>query len=284
MPDSPAATVEATLTGERGFYDRYYGRFLDLPDEALRCDREHMERQLADPGHPIYERRRLYGETLRTLLALPLAGARVLDYGCGTGDWGVLLATEGAQVTLLDLSPVGIEVGLRRARVNGVADRVRGVARDASDLACFADRAFDLVFANAAIHHTLKYGDAARELARIVEPGGVVVLAETFGNNPALNLARRIRARLAREPAEQGEGIILDDDDLARLAPDFEIVSRRPLNLVAMAKRLARGRFTWTPVRGTISALERLDAVLLRVWPGLSRYCGELVVVARRVG
>ena len=39
-----------------------------------------------------------------------------------------MLAGEGAAVTLLDLSPVAIRLGLRRAAVSGVADRVRGVA------------------------------------------------------------------------------------------------------------------------------------------------------------
>jgi len=98
---------------------------------------------LADAANPSYERRVVYRAALKYLLSESLTGRTVLDYGCGTGDWGLMLAGEGAVVTLLDLSPVAIRLGLRRAAASGVADRVRGVARDASDLACFGDGEFD---------------------------------------------------------------------------------------------------------------------------------------------
>jgi SAM-dependent methyltransferase len=267
---------------ERRFYDQEYSRCLDFPAASLVCSADRLRRVLDDPAHPFWERRRLFAAALDALLELPLDGRAVLDYGCGTGDWGVLMATEGARVTLLDLSPVGIEVGLRRAEASGVADRVRGIARDASDLGCFDDREFDLVFANASVHHTLKYPGAVAELVRVVRPGGALVLAETLGNNPMLNLARRVRARVAGEDAAQGEGIVLADDDLEVLAAHFESVETRPLNLLAMAKRLFRGRYSSSMVRALIRALEVVDRGLLAVMPWLGRYCGEVVVIARR--
>lgn len=274
------ADAEPIAEQERRFYDEHYAAYLRLPDHALIVNRQVMLAQLSDPRATIYERRRLYQGVLERLLAEPMAGRRVLDYGCGPGDWGVLLATEGALVTLLDLSPVAVELGLRRARASGVADRVRGVARDASDLGCFADGEFDLVFASASLHHTLKYRAAFAELVRVIQPGGKLLLAETYGNNPVLNLARRLRARLAREPAEQGEGIVLSERELELLRRHFRRVDLFPMNLLAMAKRLFRGRFHLRAVRLLLGALERTDSVLLRLWPALARYCGEVIVVA----
>src|SRR4051794_25816295 len=43
-----------------------------------------------------------------------LAGKRVLDLGCGSGDLTVLLAMAGARVTGVDLSPGMVDVARRR--------------------------------------------------------------------------------------------------------------------------------------------------------------------------
>ena len=115
-------------------------------------------------------------------------------------------------------------------------DRVRGEARDASDLSCFRDGEFDLVYASAALHHTLKYAGALEELVRVIRPGGRLVLAETWGDNPALMLARQVRAKLAHEAEEQGEEIVLNDAEVERLRRHFSEVRVQPLNLLAMGK------------------------------------------------
>jgi SAM-dependent methyltransferase len=272
--------MATTADKEREFYNRVYARHLTRPDHELAINREVMLASLDDPAQTIWERRRLYLKVWTELLAEPLAGARVLDYGCGPGDWGVLLATEGARVTLLDLSEAAIELGLRRAKASGVADQVTGEARDASDLSCFADGQFDLVFGSASVHHTLKYGNAFQELVRVIRPGGRLVLAETLGNNPVLNGARRGRAWAAREPEDQGEEIIVGDREIALLRSEFAEVTVTPLNLLAMAKRLFRGRFEKRWVRQTIRVLEGSDDRLLRWFPSLGRYCGEASIVA----
>src|SRR5207253_5818587 len=124
-------------------------------------------------SNPFYERRLLYRATMRALETTPLRGMRVLDYGCGPADFGLWMATEGADVTVLDLSAAAIEVALKRAHASGVA--VRGIGADASDLRILNDAEFDLVFACAALHHTMKYPGAVEELARIMRPGGRLV-------------------------------------------------------------------------------------------------------------
>jgi ubiquinone/menaquinone biosynthesis C-methylase UbiE len=224
----------------------------------------------------------LYVAIMQALLAEPVAGRAVLDYGCGTGDWGLMLAGEGANVTFLDLSPVAIQVTECRAAASGVADRVRGIARDASDLSCFRDDEFDLIYGSAAVHHTLKYPGASEELMRVLRPGGRLVLAETFGNNHLLNMARRLGWKLRGQADEQGEEIVFNDDHVRMLRERMARVDVMPMNLLAMAKRLFRGRFESTAVRGAVGGLEKLDSVVLRAAPSLGRYCGEVVVVARK--
>ena len=96
------------------------------------------------------------------------------------------------------------ELASKRARASGTA--VRGVSADASRLDMFKDREFEVVFACAALHHTLKYPGAVEELARVMAPGARLVLCETWGGNPILNGARKVRALIAGEQEEQREG------------------------------------------------------------------------------
>lgn len=274
--------MPVTAQQEREFYDGVYARFLGVPDAALAVNRHVMRRTLEDPAQPVYERRMLYEAVLNLLIATPLAGKNVLDYGCGPGDWGVLMATEGAWVTLLDLSPAAVELGLRRARASGVSHRVKGEARDASDLRCFPDSAFDVVYASAALHHTLKYPGAFEELVRVMKPGGMLVLAETLGNNRILNFARKLRAAWQGEAEEQGEEIILSNSEIEVLRREFRSVRLIEMNLFAMGKRLLRGRFQHAWARMALRGLEAADNLLLSAFPSLKRYCGEVLVLATK--
>ncbi len=269
-----------TSDQEREFYDRQYLPFLAYSDDALRVDPNLLERDFENPVKPSYERRRLYRATLRDLAREPLAGRKVLDYGCGPGDFGLWMACRGADVTLLDLSPAAIELGLRRARASGLA--VRGIAADASQLPMFADREFDLVFACAALHHTLKYAGAVQELARVTKPGARLVLCETWGGNPLLNAARRLYWKMTGVGEDDGEDILMSRRELSALDSYFEDLRIEPLNLLAMGKRLLRGRFRYAPARAFLFTLEALDRVLLQLAPFLGNWCGEAVITARR--
>ena len=96
---------------------------------------------------------------------------RVLEAGCGTGYLSQLLRRErGWRVVPLDFSSAGLQC----ARELGVENPVQG------DIRClpFTDAAFDLVLSVDVIVH-LPRGDefpAARELARVTRPGGLVVV------------------------------------------------------------------------------------------------------------
>ena len=265
---------------EREFYDGHYAQFLKLPDDALRVDRKVLEAGLEDPEQPFYERRMLYRATMRALEAEPLQGRRILDYGCGPADFGLWMATEGGDVTLLDLSPAAIELSLRRARASAVT--VRGIAADASRLDMLGDGEFDLVFACAALHHTLKYPGALEELARVMKPGARLVLAETWGGNPLLNAARKVRAWAAGEAEAQGEGIIFSRHELRALNPFFGELHVEQMNLLAMGKRILRGRFGRSWARLAVRSLESMDRRLLGMAPALRDWCGEAVITGRR--
>jgi SAM-dependent methyltransferase len=198
-----------------------------------------------------------------------LHGRRALDYGCGHGMAAVVMARAGAAVTAFDLSPGYVAEGRERAAENGV--RVEFAVADGEQLP-FPDAAFDAVWGNAILHH-LDLARAGRELFRVLKPGGVAVFCEPWGGNPLLAFARR---RLPypgkdRTPDERP----LTRRDLAPLRTVFPVVEVEGFQLLGMLRRVRRNP-------RVCRALDRIDARLLRWFPGLRNWCRYAVVTLYR--
>jgi SAM-dependent methyltransferase len=198
-----------------------------------------------------------------------VAGLDVLDYGCGHGMAAVVLARRGARVTAFDLSARYVAEASARARANGV--NIAFVQADGEHLP-FADASFDRVWGNAVLHH-LDLDVAARELLRVLRPGGMAVFCEPWGENPLLEWARRRLPYPGKEhtPDERP----LRRRDLRRLRRVFPVVEMRGFQLLSMAGRvLPRGRL--------LSLLRRGDDWLLPRLPALQRFCRYVVLALRR--
>jgi 2-polyprenyl-3-methyl-5-hydroxy-6-metoxy-1,4-benzoquinol methylase len=100
-----------------------------------------------------------------------LAGKRVLDLGGGPGQYAILFAQHGADVTWHDVSRGYETITRERAAAAGVTIRYSiGYLEDASR---FQSKPFDLVFCRVCWY----YGRSDRQMARLiyslVKPGGV---------------------------------------------------------------------------------------------------------------
>ena len=102
------------------------------------------------------------------------AGQEVLDVGAGTGNVAVLAAREGAKVVASDLTPALVEQG--RARTTAEDLDVEWVVADAEELP-FADESFECVTSCFGAMFAPRPEQVARELFRVVRPGGTVGLA-----------------------------------------------------------------------------------------------------------
>lgn len=196
-------------------------------------------------------------------------GRDVLDHGCGHGMAAVVLARRGARVTAFDLSGGYVAEAAARAHANGVA--VHFVQANAERLP-FADACFDRVWGNAILHH-LDLRTAAREVHRVLRPGGFAVFCEPWGDNPLLELARRHLPYPGKQrtPDERP----LRSRDVRILREVFPVVELRGVQLVAMAQRLlGRGRL--------VQGLERCDDWLLTRLPFLQRFCRYMVLTVRK--
>jgi SAM-dependent methyltransferase len=123
-------------------------------------------------------------------MAGPLAGRRVLDVGCGDGDWALAAARQGAQVVGVDASLPMIEAA--RVRARDAALDVRFQQGDAMALPFEHDR-FDGVLAVTVLCFVPDAPAALREMARVLVPGGRLVLGE-LGRWNAWAAWRRLRA------------------------------------------------------------------------------------------
>ncbi|WP_375000999.1 methyltransferase domain-containing protein [Aeromicrobium sp. CTD01-1L150] len=125
------------------------------------------------------------GELTRRMIAAaglegpggPGPGARVLDVGCGTGAPARRLATSyGVEVVGITTSPVGVDT----ARTLTERAGVRGVTfeqRDGTDNQ-LPDESFDLVWVMESSHLMRRRLELVSECARVLRPGGRLVLCD----------------------------------------------------------------------------------------------------------
>ena len=198
-----------------------------------------------------------------------VAGKPVLDFGCGHGMAAVVLARRGARVTAFDLSPGYLNEARQRAAANGAA--VQFVQADGERLP-FGDSSFAHIWGNAILHH-LDLHVAARELYRVLKPGGIAVFCEPWAENPLLNWARRRLSYAAKERTPDEEPLRRRELDSVRaLFPDLEI---HGFQLLSMLRRIG-------PSSRLVAALDLADRVLLTCVPAAQRFCRYVVLTLRR--
>jgi SAM-dependent methyltransferase len=205
----------------------------------------------------------------------PVEGLRVLELGCGAGDLSLELLRRGARLTALDISPASVELTRERAaRFRDGAD-LRAVVAPVEDTG-LEDAAFDRVVGKWILHH-VDVPRAAREVRRLLRPGGHATFFENQDRNPVLRFARR---RLTRMPGVHQVGTRdehpLNREDYALLASTFDWMELRYPNLYFLE---ALGRALGH--RG-VGPLERADAVLWRRAPRLRPYSWHVLVVLGR--
>jgi len=140
-------------------------------------------------------------------LAIP-AGETVLEIGCGAGRCTVALAQRGYLVQAIDSVPGMLDSTKQLAAQAGVQSSVSISLGDAHNLT-FEDDAFGLVLAIGVMPYLHSPQKALREIARVLKPGGFLIV--TAGNRwrvgnvldpwicPPLQPAKRVlRAMLQR--------------------------------------------------------------------------------------
>jgi ubiquinone/menaquinone biosynthesis C-methylase UbiE len=105
----------------------------------------------------------------------PQPGKRWLDLACGTGAVSERAARAGAEVVGIDLAPALVDTARERAKEQRLEIDYR--VGDCERLESVDDASFDIVSSTCGIMFAPDHAATARELARVVRPGGRIGLA-----------------------------------------------------------------------------------------------------------
>jgi ubiquinone/menaquinone biosynthesis C-methylase UbiE len=165
---------------------------------------------------------------------LPLASKRILEVGCGTGQWFVSFERLGARRELL--SGIELDEGLAtKARARAPGAQIE--TGDAGRLP-WPDGRFDLVFQATVFTSILDENvrrTVAAEMVRVLAPGGAILWYDFVFDNPWNKGVRGIKER-----------------QVAALFPGFRVTGERVTLVPPLARRLVP--ISWVAA----SLLERL--------------------------
>lgn len=137
---------------------------------------ESMVRNLAAQAEAVWPQER----EILARLALP-AAARILDVGCGTGEFAVRALELFPEATLLGVDLLEPHLARARVRCSAAGARARFERRDAFDLGLPA-ASFDLAVCRHMLQAVPTPVRVVAELVRVTRPGGRVhLVAEDYG-------------------------------------------------------------------------------------------------------
>jgi len=100
----------------------------------------------------------------------PRQGEHILDMAGGTGDIAFRMARKGADVTVADINPSMLGVGMDRAKKKGIEGLLW--AEENAETLSFADRQFDAYTIAFGIRNVTDIPKALREAHRVLKRGG----------------------------------------------------------------------------------------------------------------
>jgi len=157
------------------------------------------------------------------------AGQKYLDVGCGNGAAAVNLARKyRLDVTGIDVDPEQIQAAQKMA---GDLSNARFLTLDGTGLP-FEDAVFDLVFTNKVTHHIPDWGDAVREMIRVLRSGGFLIYSDLVFPEWIATVGKNIGRKVGGFPAAGKLAAIFEENSLetihlAKSSMQYETIVQR---------------------------------------------------------
>jgi 2-polyprenyl-3-methyl-5-hydroxy-6-metoxy-1,4-benzoquinol methylase len=268
---SDAATITDRQSRERQYYDEYSQLHPPSPVSAEVIDgTEHR------PWNPYW----FVAEVVRAELTTP--DKRLLDFGCGPGNYSVQFARMGFNVHGFDISPNNVRISRELAAKHKVSDRTSFVEGAAEDLQ-YPENFFDVIVGIDILHHG-DIGPAMHECLRVLRPGGVAVFKEPV-EVPIFDRFRNSAFGTWLVPKTNSFDRHVTEDERKLVAADLDLIRSITGNMVEHRFRvLTRVEALGIKPRTSrgASLVEMLDYGVLSAIPPVRKFGGNVVLVFRK--
>lgn len=197
-----------------------------------------------------------------------LKGKRILELGGGMGVNAVILAREGANVTVIDISEKRVYWMRQLVEQLKLQDQIEVLYMSAEQLS-FPDNTFDIVYSNAVLIHVDK-NIVVQEVLRVLKPGGKAIFVEPLKYHPLANIYRYTFApRIWREIASY-----FSICDIRQMGSHFPNYTHREFYFGTFLSFFWEfGKRNLSRFQHSLSRWQKVDNSLLRIFPGLSKLC-----------
>ena len=237
---------------------------LIIPEVNIR----RYERPSAETVFPLEYAFHLLGE---------VADRTIIDLGCGDGVNTVILASLGARVVSVDISKENLDLTGQRVAANKVNRRVTLLHSDAMAIPIEAG-SIDAILCTSVLHQVEPI-KTARQIRRVLKPGGVAVFDETISGPTPFGAIKHFFPRC---------------EDMDTDADDTPLINLGKADAVCRAVGMpGRRREFWLTTRfvrrigartfsRAAKAAQRLDAAVLQRFPFTRKLASPLVWEARK--
>jgi len=214
---------------------------------------------------------------------------KILDLGCGAGEAAVYFAKKGADVTAVDISEGMLNVVERVAKLHGVSVKTKACIAPYLD---FNNEEFDIVYAANLLHH-VDIEETLKEVKRVLKKGGIFVSWDPLHHNPLIRVYRKIATKVRTEDEHP-----LKISDLKVFKKYFSHVEYDAtwfltlwifLRFYFIERVDPNKERYWKKIllehkrlENTYKRLEKIDNILLNLFPFLKRYCWNIVTFCKK--
>lgn len=140
------------------------------------------------------------------------SGSKLLDIACGTGNFCILAAQKGAEVTGVDIAANLVAQARSNAKNQGL--KIQFEEGDAENLS-YTDNSFDIVTSMIGAMFAPQPEKVASELLRVCKPGGIIAMANWTAEGITGEMFK-INAKFAPPPPGVNSPLLWGNEDIVR--------------------------------------------------------------------